>query len=139
MKLLVERLQKDADVTIGSLSIDGSFECWTLEDPVREIPGVPVEKWKIKGETAIPVGTYGVIVTMSARFGHLLPEVPKVPGFAGIRIHPGNTAANTEGCLLVGEDRHAKSLGNSRKAFDKLFAKIRYALARNEAVTIEYV
>lgn len=75
--------------------------CWTLEDVVREIPGQPVTAWKIKGRTAIPRGTYPMCVTRSNRFGVDLPLLLDVPGFDGIRIHGGNTAADTEGCILV--------------------------------------
>jgi hypothetical protein len=137
MKMLLERLQLDADVTIGSLSIDGEFECWVLEDPVREVPGQPVASWKIPGETAIPYGMYSIDITRSARFKVDLPLLLNVPGYAGVRIHPGNTTANTEGCLLPGFDRLAKSLGQSRKAFDALFAKLRVAHIRREPITIE--
>ena len=75
--------------------------CWTLEDVVREIPGQPVTAWKIKRETAIPRGTYPIRVTRSNRFGVDLPLLIDVPGFDGVRIHGGNTAADTEGCILV--------------------------------------
>ena len=75
--------------------------CWTLEDVVREIPGQPVAAWKVKRETAIPRGTYPIRVTRSNRFGVDLPLLLDVPGFDGIRIHGGNTAADTEGCILV--------------------------------------
>jgi hypothetical protein len=130
MKLQLERVQKDPDVTIGSLSVDGEWECWVCEDTVRSGP-------KVHGQTAIPAGTYEVVVTMSARFKKPLPLLLNVPGFAGIRIHPGNTAADTEGCLLPGADRLAKSVGRSRVAFDALFTKIKEAKAKGEKVVIE--
>jgi hypothetical protein len=133
MKLLLERLQRDSDVTIGSLAVDGDFECWTLEDPVRPA-GV-----KIYGETAIPFGTYQVDITQSQRFKRELPLLLNVPNFAGVRIHPGNTPANTEGCVLVGLDRLQKSIGRSRLAFDALFAKLVRAKSRGEAITLEIV
>lgn len=136
MEMLLDRSQLDADVTIGALYVEADFECWVCEDPVREVPGQPVSSWKIKGKTAIPFGTYEVDVTMSARFGIELPILINVPGFDGIRIHPGNTAANTDGCLLPGVDRLQKSVGQSRKAFAALFAKIRQAKARGERITI---
>lgn len=139
MKLLLERLQRDPDVTIGALSIDGDFECWVCEDPVREVLGQPVATWKIQGQTAIPVGTYRVDITASARFKRDLPLLLDVPGFSGIRIHPGNTTADTEGCLLPGAMRLAKSVGQSRVAFNALFAKLRVAHIRREPITIEVV
>jgi Steigviridae/Suoliviridae L,D-carboxypeptidase/transpeptidase len=137
MKLVLDRLQRDSDVTIGSLSIDGDFECWICEDPVREVIGQSVASWKVKGQTAIPAGTYSVDITMSARFKRELPLLIAVPGFDGIRIHPGNTAGDTEGCLLPGAMRMAKSVGQSRLAFDALFAKLRVAHIRREPITIE--
>lgn len=75
--------------------------CWTLEDVVREVPGEPVGAWKVKGQTAIPRGTYAVRVTRSNRFKTDLPLLLNVPGFEGVRIHGGNAAADTEGCILV--------------------------------------
>lgn len=137
MKLLLERLQLDPDVTIGALSIDGEFECWICEDPVREVPGQPVSTWKVYGQTAIPFGTYKVDITPSARFKRDLPLLLDVPGFSGIRIHPGNTAADTEGCLLPGAMRLAKSVGQSRLAFNALFAKLRVAHIKREPILIE--
>ncbi len=139
MDMLLERLQLDSDVTIGSLSIDGDFECWILEDTVREIPGKPVAAWKFPAKTAIPYGTYAVDVTFSNRFQKPLPILLDVPGFSGIRIHPGNYPADTEGCLLPGCDRLAKSLGRSRKAFDALFIKIKDAKTRGEKMSIKIV
>lgn len=134
MKLLLERLQFDPDVTIGRLSVDGVPECWVCEDTVREVDGQPVESWKIKTATAIPRGTYRVVLTMSARFGVVLPLLVDVPGFTGIRIHPGNDALDTDGCLLPGLVRMAKGVGKSRLAFDALMHKLR---AAGNDITIE--
>lgn len=133
MKLVLTRLQLDKDVTLGALDLDGEFQCWTCEDTVRP-PGV-----KVPCQTAIPFGRYKVIVNQSTRFNRLLPLLLDVPNFAGVRIHPGNTAANTEGCILVGTDRLAKSIGRSRLAFDALFAKLQAAARRAEAITLEIV
>lgn len=134
MKLLLERLQLDPDVTIGSLSVDGEFSSWTCEDVVRP-PGAV----KVPGQTAIPRGTYGIDITFSPHFKMPLPLLLGVPNFSGVRIHSGNTAADTEGCLLVGLDRLAKSVGRSRLAFTALFAKLSAAKARGEPITIEIV
>lgn len=130
MKLTLERLQLDPDVTIGSLDVDGDWACWTCEDTVREGP-------KVAGRTAIPFGRYSVTITWSPRFQRFLPYLADVPGFEGIRIHPGNTAADTEGCILPGLDRLAKSVGRSRAAFQDLFTRLMAAERRKEAVTIE--
>lgn len=138
MQMLLERLQLDPDVTIGSLSVDGDFRCWTLEDTVREVPGKPVTDWKVDGKTAIPYGIYAVQITFSQRFQRQMPLLIAVPGFSGVRIHPGNTANDTEGCILVGRDRYAKSVGHSILAFAPLFAEIQYGLTHG-GVTLEIV
>jgi len=132
MKMMLERLQLDPDVTIGALSVDGDFECWVCEDTVRTGP-------KVYGKTAIPAGIYQVDVTFSNRFQKPLPLLLNVPGFSGIRIHPGNTAADTEGCLLPGIDRLAKSVGRSRLAFAALFTKITAAKAKGDRILIEVI
>lgn len=138
MKIKVDRVQRDEDVTIGVLTIEGSdFTCFTLEDPVREVPGVPVKDWKIPGETAIPAGTYAVSVTYSPRFNTPLPLLAAVPGFEGVRIHAGNFARDTEGCLLVGLQRAEKSIVQSRAALAELLPKILDAQRRGERVTLE--
>jgi len=104
-RLVREELTTES--TVGKLfyrlapSDPWNWLCWTLEDAVRELDGMPVGRWKIKGHTAIPVGTYKVLVTFSNRFKKLLPLLWEVPGFGGIRIHGGNTAEDTEGCILV--------------------------------------
>lgn len=132
MKLQVSRVQFDTACTIGQLSVDGVPQCYTLEDVVRPA-GAP----KVFGQTAIPAGTYGVIITFSPHFQRDLPLLVNVPDFEGVRIHPGNVAADTEGCILVGMDKGADSIGRSRLAFDALFPKIQQALARGELVSIE--
>lgn len=121
MKLSLKRIDKREDCTIGELYVDGKFECYTLEDVVRE-DGV-----KILGQTAIPEGTYEVVISLSPRFQKLLPLLLNVPNFEGVRIHTGNTAADTEGCILVGRKRLVNSIGESRLAFDALFPKIQAA------------
>jgi hypothetical protein len=114
---VLERIQQDPDVTIGELTIGSLHVCFTCEDAVREIPGEPVEDWKIKGETAIPVGRYRIERTFSNRFQKVLPQLLNVPGFEGIRIHPGNTSADTEGCILPGLDRLPNGVGSSQLAY----------------------
>lgn len=96
MKLTLKRNFKGADYTIGKLYIDGHYFCDTLEDTVR-----PANK-KIAGKTAIPAGNYKVIKSYSPRFKKILPEILNVPNFTGVRIHAGNTAKDTDGCILLG-------------------------------------
>lgn len=119
MKITIKRLYKTDVSTIGELSIDGIFECFTLEDVEREV--------KIKAETAIPKGTYKVIINQSVRMKKLLPLLLNVPNFEGVRIHSGNTNHDTEGCILVGQSRGKDYIGQSRKAFEKLFKKMQEA------------
>jgi hypothetical protein len=125
-----------AGATLGVLFVDGRFECFVLEDVIRECAG-PVASWKVPGKTAIPSGRYRVIITQSARFRRRLPLLVGVPGFTGIRIHPGNTIEDTEGCLLPGRFRAAQRVGDSRLAFEALFLKIDQAAARGEAIWID--
>lgn len=127
------RLLRDvcgADCTLGQLFVDGQFECFTVEDVVR-----PAGE-KIHGKTAIPGGRYQVVVTPSQRFRRDLPLLLKVPNFEGVRIHPGNTAEDTEGCILPGLARNAKGVTQSRPAFDKLFARLTAVLATGGEVWI---
>jgi hypothetical protein len=119
MLITIKRLYKTDTSTIGELSIDGIFECFTLEDKEREV--------KIKSETAIPKGTYKVIINQSNRFKRLLPLLINVPNFEGVRIHSGNSNHDTEGCILVGQSRNKNYIGQSRKAFEKLFKKMQVA------------
>jgi len=128
MKLLLQRGQGEKDSTPGQLFIGGKFECFTLEDIVRR-PGV-----KVYGQTAIPAGTYQVIINWSPRFQRQLPLLINVPRFDGIRIHTGNKAADTDGCILVGDSPTPGWLGQSKVAFDRLFAKLQ---ATSETITIE--
>lgn len=136
MKINVIRHATSGGATVGTLSIDGLPQCFTLEDPVREVEGAPVESWKIKGETAIPRGTYSVAVSQSGRWGRLMPILLGVPGFDSIRIHPGNTSADTEGCILVGYGEGTNTVGRSRDAFRDFYVLLEDALDAGELVTI---
>jgi hypothetical protein len=148
--LLVRRPSTDV-ATIGELfDVSGGVAsarlCYILEDVVREPATRPVgdaervdawvRGWKVPGKTAIPTGTYRVIVTPSARFKRLLPLLVDVPGFTGIRIHPGNTHDNTEGCLLPGRECDPNTVWQSRIAFDALYDRISQALLRGDRVSI---
>lgn len=118
MKLLVKRVSLRKDCTIGYLFIDGvDSGLVTLEPVVRD--------HKIPGVTAIPSGQYKVIVDYSNHFGRLLPHLLGVPNFEGVRIHPGNSDKDTEGCILVGKEWPGGDfIGKSKEAFDELFAQI---------------
>jgi hypothetical protein len=137
VKLKLTRNSSSAECTLGDLSLDGEHFCFTCEDVVREQEGVPVKDWKIAGKSAIPRGTYQVIVNHSQRFKRELPLLLNVPGFTGVRIHPGNTADDTEGCILVGEKLGEDSVLESRMAFGRLMVEIEAALDSGDLVHIE--
>ena len=137
MILVLLRHPSTPIATIGRLWMDGEPFCWTLEDPVRERPGVPVSDWKIPGKTAIPAGRYGVVLTMSPRFKRELPLLVDVPGFAGVRIHAGNRATDTEGCILPGMDRGDDFVGRSKEAEAALIYRLSAARTRGDPVTLD--
>jgi hypothetical protein len=124
MELILLREDETPERTIGRLLL---HQCWTLEDQVRAGPKVP-------GETAIPAGRYRVTLTPSARFKRVLPLLHDVPGFSGIRIHAGNTALDTAGCILVGRTRQADQILSSRAALTDVQSLMAEALARGEDV-----
>lgn len=127
MTLRLIREPSQGAATLGSLYMDGVWFGWTLEDVIREQHGRPVATWKVPGATAIPSGCYRVILTPSQRFGTVLPLLIDVPGFAGVRIHAGNTAADTEGCILVGRTRSEKRIGESQAACAALVSRLQAA------------
>lgn len=133
MNLELKRRWLTARSTIGELFVDGAFECFILEDRYR-----PPYEAKVYGKTAIPTGRYEVRITPSPRFKRDLPLVLNVPGFKGIRIHPGNNADHTEGCLLPGRRREADKVLESTPAFEALFEKLRNAKGPHHlTITVE--
>ena len=117
MELTLSRNVLSDNFTLGELSIDGQHFCYTVEDAVRNGE-------KVHGKTAIPYGRYKVILNMSNRFQKIMPLLLDVPQFEGVRIHSGNTALDTEGCLIVGMVRTENGVGMSRVAFQKLMDKL---------------
>jgi len=136
MELTLKAFAKSEKSTISKLYVDGVYQCDILEDTVR-----PVGQLKIFGKTAIPAGKYQVIVTMSNRFKRLLPLLVNVPGYEGIRIHPGNSAIDTEGCLLPGTYSESTKdwVSGSVIAFNKLFAKISTTIALKQKIWITII
>jgi len=114
MKLKLIRTFIGSDYTIGSLAVDGIYFCETLEDLPRKV--------KIPNKTCIPKGAYKVILNFSNRFQKTMPLLLNVPEFEGIRIHAGNTANDTSGCILVGKNTKKGELTESRITYNKLFA-----------------
>lgn len=130
MKITVIRRWLTPESTSGELYVNGIYECFTLEDAVHDGPKIP-------GRTAIPEGEYPVKITFSPRFQKYMPELLNVPGFSGIRIHSGNSAADTEGCILVGLTRGQNWIGESRTAYRGLIEKLRIADEAGEKITIK--
>jgi hypothetical protein len=130
MKLTLNRKWFTDKSTIGILYVDDKFFCYTLEDVVR-----PAGE-KVYGKTAIPWGTYKVALTFSNRFETELPLLIAVPYFVGVRIHAGNTAGDTEGCILVGDSHTKDFVGTSRAALGRLMGLLKEARNREEEVTI---
>ena len=138
MKILVKGIRVDGKATISQVFVDGELMCFSIEDPVRES--------KIKGQTAIPAGTYKVGLRNSPRFSgkfkHDMLWVQNVPGFEFILIHWGNTVDDTEGCLLVGQTIGViggkVAVLNSQMAYLRLDNAVKDAAKAGELV-IEYV
>lgn len=120
MQIRIDRKYKKEGYTIGKLYLDGVYFCDTLEDKVREL-GRNGEG-KIYGMTAIPAGSYKVRLTFSPKFRRVLPLLENVPFYEGIRIHAGNTAKDTLGCILVGKNNAVGRVNESRKTENALVA-----------------
>lgn len=136
MRLLLKRQIKGDTYTIGTLYVNGEKFCDTLEDRVRDLAG---GESKVPGETAIPEGRYRVIVNRSPKFGRDLPRLLDVPMFEGVLIHRGNTAEDSAGCILVGENKVEGKVINSTPYEERLVALCKAALAGGEAIEIEVV
>lgn len=130
MRLELKRIAKREDYTIGRLYVDGEYFCDTLEDKVRDL----TRETKVYGKTAIPEGTYEVTLRVqSPRFSQkkqydfckgYLPRLLGVPSFEGVLIHVGNTAADTEGCILVGKNTVRGMVTDSSATFRKLYSRL---------------
>lgn len=142
MKLKLHRKWPKATYTVGRLYVDGELFCNTLEDRVADVNrngSFDGTERKVPGETAIPYGTYKVFYGWSPRFGRNLPRLLNVTAFEGIIIHPGNTAKDSAGCILVGLNTEPGKLTQSRYYSDKLNKLVDEAQRRGEPITIEIV
>lgn len=136
MKLKLNRVYLGDTFAEGELSVDGEFECYTVEDKDRRLEDGGV---KVQNQTAIPRGEYPITISMSKRFKRFLIAVENVPGFAGIRIHSGNSSKDTEGCIIVGASNERDNddwVGQSRIAYGALHKKVKTALSNGEKVTL---
>lgn len=142
MEVRIDRAWKKPGYTISRVYVDGElFGCNCLEDTDRGLTQSmslkDISAKKKHGQTAIPSGEYGVVITYSPRFKKNLPLLENVPGFEGIRIHPGNTAKDTEGCLLFGKNDKVGFVSNSKYWTTKIVEKISSAIKSRERVTIK--
>ena len=140
MELNVKRIARKDGYTIGRLFINNEYFCDTLEDTDRGLSSTmqvnEILAKKVKGQTAIPTGKYDVILTFSPRFKRVLPLLLNVKGYEGVRVHAGNTNKDTEGCLLVGENKVKGQVLNSRATLEKLMSVLLECEERKEKVTI---
>ena len=124
--------------TEGKLLIDNVFECYTVEDTDRRMEDDLTVK--VNGKTAIPRGRYELVLSMSNRFKKVLPEILNVPGFAGIRIHSGNSSVDTEGCIILGSVNDKLDddwIGGSKIALTQFMAKLETAIDNGEKVSLQ--
>lgn len=143
MKFTLTRNRKTNKSTIGMLRKDGIFICYTLEDMDRgltdEMPLSYIKRDKVPGHTAIPKGTYKMLLTWSNRFQQKMPILVNVKGFDGIRIHTGNTDADTEGCILVGMLEGKDRIIHSKLAYAKLLLLLNIAQSKREEVYLTII
>lgn len=139
MKLTLKRIALRPTYTIGKLYIDDVYFCDTIEDTVRDLNKngkFDNGEKKVHSKTAIPYGIYEIKWTYSPKFKKYTPQLMNVPSFEGIRIHAGNTSADTEGCLILGKNKQVGKVLNSRATINKFYPIIKNACS-NGKVTIE--
>lgn len=154
MELLLKRIALKPNYTIGKLYIDGKYFCDTLEDTDRGLSSsMSVENIylnKIKGKTCIPKGTYKITLdVVSTKYSNFtkysytrfcngkMPRLLEVPGFSGILIHAGNTPEDTDGCILVGENKAVGKVINSQKVWKKLYGYLQEGKQEGIVITIQ--
>lgn len=141
MELVLDRVFRGETYTIGKLYLNGQYLCDTIEDKVRDLnkdgdledPG----EGKIYAKTAIPYGTYELDLTMSPKFSRLLPLVKGVKHFTGIRIHRGNTAADSAGCILPGENKVKGKVLNSTEWEMRIIEEMLKAIRNGESMFLK--
>lgn len=131
MNISLTRNDRNDHRCIGVLTMP-SFTCYTLEDTDRglkqDMPIEGIKAIKIPQKTAIPYGTYEVVVSFSNRFQKMLPLLLNVPGFEGIRIHSGNFEGDTDGCILLGMNKSIDSITQSRTAMSRFMTHLMMSL-----------
>lgn len=154
MRLTLKRTYNNAKYCIGHLYVDGEYLSDTLEDTSRGLNGKmslkEILKIKIKGLTAIPTGVYAISLnTVSPKYSKKkffmdlckgkMPRLLNVPGYDGILIHPGNSAKDTDGCILVGYNKVKGGLVNSTEAFIKLYGMLKKAHDNHEGIYLNII
>lgn len=153
MKLTLKRIARKEGYTIGRLYIDDNPKpfCDTLEDTDRGLeqamPLDMIKRIKVKGETAIPTGTYELSMRhISPKYsrkkafaftGGVMPRLLNVPGYEGVLIHSGNTAADSEGCILVGENKAVGKVLNSMATFKALWSVLNQRKSEPITITVQ--
>ena len=139
MKLELKRIALKPNYTIGKLFINGTYYCDTIEDKVIDLnkngkfdDGLS----KVMHQTAIPYGTFKVVVNYSPHFKRELPRLLDVPYFEGIIIHNGNDQNSSSGCIIVGENKTVGKVTNSTFYMNNLTARIKDAQNKGETITI---
>ena len=146
MELLLKRIAKRDKYTIGDLYIDGKWFCNTLEDTDRgltqDMSLEEIKKIKVYGKTAIPTGTYKVNMNIispkfktrvwAKPYNGMIPRLENVPGYEGILFHPGNSAEDSTGCILLGYNTVKGKVTQSQNTFHKLMA----ILTKGKDITI---
>lgn len=154
MQLTLRRTWKKDTYTVGNLYVDGLWFSNTMEDKDRGLkktwPLSQIQKYKVKDETAIPIGTYAVTMKVqSPKFSQwkysrmygfckgYLPRLLGVPGFDGILIHIGNKAnPDSSGCILVGVNDRKGMVTKSTETFGRLWQVLKAADDRGENISI---
>jgi hypothetical protein len=139
MELALRRKQAINQKTISNVYVDDVYFCHALEDVVRELPGVRVAEWKVRGETAIPTGRYLITLEDSPSFGPNTLTINDVEGFTHIRMHAGNSEVDTDGCTLLGYKLNADGsikVGTTKPAVADLKAIVNEAIESGDEVYI---
>ena len=136
MDIQLKRIAKKETYTIGKLYIDGVYFCDTIEDKDRGLNQAmsinDIKKKKVYGETAIPTGTYKLVIDYSNRFKKNMAHILNVPGYEGIRIHTGNSAKDSLGCIIVGKNKVVGKVIESRDTYNQLFPILQKAFKEGE-------
>ena len=136
MNIQLKRIAKKETYTIGKLYLDGVYFCDTIEDKDRGLNQTmsinDIKKKKVYGETAIPTGTYKLVIDYSNRFKKNMAHILNVPGYEGIRIHTGNSAKDSLGCIIVGKNKVVGKVVESRNTYNQLFPILQKAFEEGE-------